>query len=296
MDTRRRNNSWIICFASAFVVATVSSAQTNEYDFQELLLGLTSDSREGQTRAEEEVRKTLKGREREVWNFVLSALSDTEGKYDSGHVSEGLRALTVLDGFNDEILDEYRDLLRRESNEIENLKELESKRLRRVQTKEEWRSITKRMRFIEYGLYTSEDLGRPLPREIVTPFLPFDDQGIIEPVIRWYYAHGVESDIKALTKRAEEFAKIGGTIYRDAIVEAVTEIRTRGAAELTPATMPVHESSADGRILDADSDRSVRETSRAEGSPPSPAWPYGLCILLIVGVTVFHVRRILRRP
>lgn len=120
MDTRRRNNSWIMCFASAFVVATVSSAQTIEYDFQELLLGLTSDSREGQTRAEEEVRRTLKGREREVWNFVLSALADTEGKYDSGHVSEGLRALTVLDGFNDEILDEYRDLLRRESNEIEN--------------------------------------------------------------------------------------------------------------------------------------------------------------------------------
>lgn len=296
MDIRRRNNGWRVCFATAVVTATVLAAQTSDYDFQELLLGLTSDSRTAQSRAEEEVRMSLKGRERDVWNFIQLALNDAEGKYDSGHVSDALRALTLLDGFNEEIWNEYCILLRKESNEVDELRELESKRLQRVQTKDEWRSITKRMAFIEYGLYTAEELGSPLPRETVTPFLQFNDPGIIEPIIRWYHDFGIESDIEALTKRAEELAAMGGTIYRDAIAEAVTKIRTRGAAEPAPNNSPPGESSADRKALKADTDRTVPEDDRAEGVSSLRKWPYAVGILLVLGAVLFQARRASKQP
>lgn len=215
-----------------------------EFDFQRLLLGLTADSREEQLAAERNIRIELKGREGELFDFVVAVLHDDSGSYDAAHITEGLRALIVLNSFSESHLKRYRDLLIREAKNVEVLKSMSEKRVSKIASERERLSLTKRLAFVESGFYIFEQHGSPLPREVAAAFLPFNDRGIIEPVIRWYRANGTEADIPMLISRAEDLENLGGTILAGAIEEAILNIqaRTNAADEDTaggdPSTDP----------------------------------------------------------
>lgn len=290
MDIQQLNRNALIALLFS-VFFTPCGVVAEDFDFRELLNGLSADLDEERRRLlHSEIRETLTGREEEVWAFVEASLSDEDGNFNASDFHEGLTALFLIDGFNDQILDKYLAALEAEASNIDDFNELLSRRGSRDLTAEDeaFADLTKRTKLLSVGFGVFDQYRDGLPREIATKYLRVEESALSDKVFEWYQKHGTEEDIEALEERADELRERGDSVGARNVESAIAAINARTDPLDEKKRGEAGQASTTAESVPGESERD--EEQFVPTSSRSPVWPYVLVAVALVGIVVVLLR------
>lgn len=269
-----------------------------EFDFANMLGGYGEAGYGEEMR--EKVRSELNGREGEIWAYVKDSFFNGDGISDRMAITAGIRALHDLNGYSEEILREYAEILEAESYNVAQLNDVMSRTTPAPGVTpdpelREYRRATKALGLIRSSFFVFKSYGNGLTHEMVSRLLHLNDGEVQTRVAGWYKANGTPSDIPVLEARADELKALGDQPGSDLVLSAIQQIESGSTA---PALGSVERGSTDAPSTAAEQPSTIAESATIEASPevesPSSSrttvWPYVLVAVALVGIVVVLVR------
>ncbi|MDF1824053.1 MAG: hypothetical protein P1U68_05400 [Verrucomicrobiales bacterium] len=259
-----------------------------DFDFAEMLGGYGEAGYGEEMRAR--VRSELSGREQEVWAYVKDSFFNGDGVSDVMAISAGLRALHDLNGYSEEILQQYAEILEAESHKVEQLNDVLSRTtpvpgVGSDLEFNEYHRATKALGLIRSSFFVFKTYGEGLTGETVSRLLQLNDGQVQTRVAEWYRVNGNPSDIPVLKARAAELQALGdqpGSELVSSVVEHIQSGSTGGAEAESPTARPTE---AEQPLSPEESDVNGEQVESPSPSR-SPVWPYVIMAVALMGIAV----------
>ncbi len=247
----------LVCLIFFFVIFRGMAAEK----LQDILHSIFKEDHQSIVEAENQIAKNLKGRETEVWEFTKNAIASIDPNFTDLYIISGLRALNLLDGYNEKILGELHGILKNEAEFGNDLNQWIRGGEFAGPEPEKGIPMLKRVAIIGMGLeiFNSRDLV--LEREIIYKFMDLPSFDVQLGIANWFQKFGDSSDIERLESTKKMLIDSSELQSADKISEVVTYLKNHKKVEPSTKGSLNHEKFNNNAISETTQPQAVQKSS-----------------------------------